>query len=241
LRDATLRGRIAAVLSGDARLSRRDLARVAAKVGVAGAGVAWVAPRFETVAYAASSAGSPQPTTTSGSVPVSIQGGPTCFVSPQSVAGDPPYSVRVNGSGWAPSSRIVMTLVGVRVVATITTRPDGSYNLIVGIDGPIAPGRYQIEFAGFDPNGNADRCFHAFAVTAPTATTQSVPATATTGGGGGPKPPANGGGGGGEQFSGADTRTLLLLGTGAVVVGRMLYSLRNRMIAAADAADAGSD
>jgi hypothetical protein len=44
----------------------------------------------------------------------------------------------------------------------------------------------------------------------------------------------SGGSGGALPFSGVDTRSLVLVGAGAVIAGKSLFALRNRVAAAAD-------
>ncbi len=96
-------------------LSRRDVVKGAAKVGVAGAAVAFVAPKFEGVAFAASKTGSPLPTTTTGGATTSstAAGGPTGALAQALFHTDQlPEVVQASGFGWAPNSTIVITMVG---------------------------------------------------------------------------------------------------------------------------------
>ena len=59
----TQRARMLPVEQGENTFTRRDVVKGAAKISVAGAAIAWVAPKFDSVAYAADSTGSPPPET----------------------------------------------------------------------------------------------------------------------------------------------------------------------------------
>jgi hypothetical protein len=249
---------------GERRLSRRDLAKRAAKVGAAGAVVVWVAPHFEDVAYAAGSTGSPPPESTTTSRGGTHPGPayPTCQGDPR-VFFNLPHSIHVWGSGWAPSSKITVTLVGVKVLGTITVGPDGKFDAHFTVPaGLFADELYRISFSGFGKNGHPYKCGVAIfvdqkcmgAIAKPGSKTTSKKPIATSGGGSGPakkkgsalgarnaKPRSGTGaaaeGVGGDSklpFSGADSRAVVLVGAGAVIAGKTLYSLRNRVAAAAD-------
>ena len=247
---------------GERRLSRRDLAKRAAKVGAAGAVVVWVAPHFEDVAYAAGSTGSPPPETTTtsrGSHPGPAY--PTCQGDPR-VFFNLPHSIHVWGSGWAPSSKITVTLVGVKVLGTITVGPDGKFDAHFTIpSGLFADELYRISFSGFGKNGHPYKCGVAIfvdqkcmgAIAKPGAKTTSKKPVATSGSGTSKKKGSavgardakpRSGAGAAEgiaasddsslPFSGADTRSVVLVGAGALIAGKTLYSLRHRVAAAAN-------
>lgn len=243
----TQRAKLHGVLPGErTHLTRRDLVKGAAKVGAAGAAVAWVAPKFESVAYAAGTTGSPISTTTSSSTSTT-EGGtpntPTCVVDPKVVRFALPFRIRLIGTLWAPTSRVSVTLVGVRNLGSITTNPDGSFDTRLEVPAGVASGQYQIEFSGFDQQGQPHRCFTALEISGTTdgqgGTTTS---TATGSGGVGDQGAGTGQPGSTDDgtlpFTGTDSRTLLLIGTGAVVAGRSLYALRSRIAAASADGDA---
>jgi hypothetical protein len=240
---------------GERRLSRRDLAKRAAKVGAAGAVAVWVAPHFEDVAYAAGSTGSPPPGTTT----TTKKGGhhppdyPTCQGDPR-VFFELPHSIHVWGSGWAPSSKITVTLVGVKVLGTITVGTNGKFDAHFTIPAGLhADQLYRISFSGYGKNGHPykcgvaifidQRCKGAVLVKKPNQQGKGHPIA----GANDPKnnsgavladaqhgDPSGGGSGGSLPFTGADTRSLVLVGAGALIAGKTLYSLRNRVAAAAD-------
>ncbi len=232
---------------GERRLSRRDLAKRAAKVGAAGAVAVWVAPHFEDVAYAAGSTGSPPPettTTSKGHKPgpeyPTCQGDPRVFFSL-------PHSIHVWGSGWAPSSKITVTLVGVKTLGTITVGPNGKFDATFTIPAGLhADQLYRISFSGYGKNGHPykcgvaifidQRCKGAVGVPLTKKPTHNGPGARSESGHRGQGAPlaADPPGGGSLPFSGADSRSLVLLGAGALIAGKTLYSLRNRVAAAAD-------
>ncbi len=238
---------------GERRLSRRDLAKRAAKVGAAGAVAVWVAPHFEDVAYAAGSTGSPPPetTTTSKGNHKPAPEYPTCQGDPR-VFFDLPHSIHVWGSGWAPSSKITVTLVGVKVLGTITVAPNGKFDAHFTIPAGLhADQLYRISFSGYGKNGHPYKCGVAIfidqrckgAVVVAKKSTKKA-AVGAAGGPGDPRAEAasvtSAAASGAPQssgalpFTGADSRSVVLLGAGAVIAGKTLYSLRNRVAAAAD-------
>jgi hypothetical protein len=214
---ATLRAKLRAMeLGGERRFSRRDLAKGAAKVGAAGAAVVFIAPHFEDIAYAAGSTGSPPPETTT-----TVKGHPHPPDHP-SCQGDPrvffnlPHSMHVWGTGWAPSSKITVTLVGVKVLGTITVKPNGTFDHTFTIPAGLhADQLYRLSFSGRSKNGHPWKCGVAIFI-------DQKCKGAVAG-----RPQAKSG-----SALGVDTRSLVLVGAGAVVAGKSLYSLRNRVAAA---------
>ncbi len=247
----TQRAKLPLVEQGEKNITRRDVVKGAAKVGVAGASIAWAAPRFDSVAYASDHTGSPEETTTTG--PTTTTGGgsqPTCRIDPIVLnVSRLPYPERVIGTGWAPSSKVNVQLVGVRRLGTVTTNPSGSFDTRVEVPASVAPGQYRVEFAGFLPNGQPYRCFRDFEISGSTGTAGTTsttrktevttsPTTASGGnsnsnGGNASGNGTSGNGSGTLPDTGSDSRTLLLVGAGAVVVGRSLYALRHRIANAA--------
>jgi hypothetical protein len=221
---------------GERRLSRRDLAKRAAKVGAAGAVAVWVVPHFEDVAYAAGSSGSPPPTstpTTKGHRPAPEY--PTCQGDPR-VFFNIPHSIHVWGSGWAPSSKITATLVGVKTLGTITVKPNGTFDANFTVPaGLFADRLYRISFSGYGKNGHPYKCGVAIFIDQKCmgAIAQKVP-TKKPGNLTGPASGPSRSSGSAVPAAGTDTRSLVLLGAGALVAGKTLYSLRNRVAAAAD-------
>ena len=226
---------------GDHSLTRRDVVKGAAKVGVAGAAIAWVAPKFDSVAYAAGSTGSPPPdtsttTTTGGGTGDEV----TCRVDPIVLAVSRlPFRIRVIGTHWAPSSKVRIVIVGSRLLGIITTQPNGSFDTRVEVPDSMRAGKYRIEMAGFDAKGKAHRCFRDFELSDGRLNSQGGTTSTTSSGG---KPGSNGTGNGSGTLpnTGSDSRTLLLVGAGAVVAGRSLYALRNRLATASADGDAHS-
>ncbi len=245
-----------AVEQGEKKLTRRDLAKGAAKVGAAGAVAVWIAPHFEDVAYAAGASSSPPPNTTTTSKghphPPSY---PTCSGDPR-VLFDLPHDIHIWGTGWAPSSRLTITLVGVKVLGQVTVGPDGKFSAHFTLPAGLhADQLYRISITGYAKNGHPYKCGVAIFVDqkchgavlvggiTKTPTTHTVAPgdpKSKNGGAGGSALGATGGSGSGGQgsgtlpFTGADTRSLVLIGAGAVIAGKSLYSLRNRVAAAAD-------
>jgi LPXTG-motif cell wall-anchored protein len=216
--------------------------RGAAKVGVAGAAIAWAAPRFDSVAYAADNTGSPEETTTTGESTTTIGGSgePTCRIDPEVLnLSRLPFRLRVIGSRWAPSSKVNVTLVGVRLLGVVTTNPSGAFDTRVEIPASVPAGVYQVEFSGYLPNGERFRCFRRFEISpngGAQGGTSTTGSSATTSGGNSNSGTGNasgngasGSGSGNLPETGSDSRTLLLVGAGAVVAGRSLYALRHRI------------
>jgi hypothetical protein len=235
---------------GERRLSRRDLAKRAAKVGAAGAVAIWVAPHFEDVAYAAGSTGSPPPTTSSSTrKPGHPADYPTCQGDPR-VFFELPHTIHVWGSGWAPSSKIQVTLVGVKSLGTITVGANGKFDARFTIPAGLhADQLYRLSFSGYGKNGHPYKC--GVAIFIDQRCTGAVLVKKATKGHGDPvsagDPKAKSGAAlasnsshdsddpsGSLPFTGADTRSLVLVGAGALIAGKTLYSLRNRVAAAAD-------
>ena len=215
-------------------LSRRQAITVAAKAGTAVAAAALVAPRLESVAFAAGAQGSPCPDpgnpdcgpTTSSSSTTSTGRHLTCLVDPREIR--PGGKPRFAGTGWKASSRVKLMLVGVRVIGYVTVRPDGTFSRHFEVVRAVPPGHYRVEFVGFDADGRSVRCFEPLVVSV--VSSQSTP---TTAGGSGVGSGSSGSGdpGGTLPFTGSDTGGLVALGVGAVVVGRVLYGLRDRLAA----------
>lgn len=238
-RAATQRAKLGLVEQGENTITRRDVVKGAAKVSFAGAAIAWAAPKFDSVAYAADSTGSPPPDTSS----TSTTGGgggddPECRVDPRVIVRSRlPFRIRVIGSKWAPSSQVRVTIVGVRNLGTVTTNANGSFDTRVEVPFSVTAGKYRIEMSGYDNKGNSYRCFRDFEVTDSTTGGQGSTSTArtettrdgsnTASGNGGNS--GSGDGNGTLPETGSDSRTLLLVGAGAVVAGRSLYALRNRI------------
>jgi hypothetical protein len=229
------------------RVTRRALMTGAAKAGVAAGAVVWVAPHFERVAHAATAAGSPPPSTTTSTTTGGVGGqGVTCNIDPTALAvTDLPFRMRLFGTHWAASALITVTLVGGQVLAHITTAPDGSFDVRINVPGGITPGTYQVECDGVDLKGDRVTCFDTFSVTGSLPTTSTTPGSTTPGstasgqgdgggGGGGGGGGNNNGGNGSLPFTGDDTRMIVLVGAGAVVVGRALYGLRTRLLSDGD-------
>jgi hypothetical protein len=237
---------------GGKGLSRRDLVKRGAKAGVAGAAVVWIAPHFEDVAYAAGSTGSPPPgtsTTTRKHQPAPEY--PTCLGDPR-VLFELPHSIHVWGSGWAPSSKITVTLVGVKNLGTITVAPNGKFDAHFTLPAGLhADQLYRISFSGYGKNGHPYKCGVAIfvdqrckgAVLTKKVTGKGNPvdpksgkkgSSVLSGGGANNGGDPGGGGSGALPFTGADSRSLVLIGAGALIAGKTLYSLRNRVAAAAD-------
>lgn len=209
-------------------MSRRRAITIAAKTGTAVAAAAWITPKLESVAFAAGTQGSPCPnpgdpgcnttTSSSTSVPKTV----TCNVDPKEVK--PGGKPRLFGSGWKPASKVKVVLVGNAQLGEITVRPDGTFSERLEVFASVPAGTYRIEFAGFDADGRAVRCFAQLVVSAGTGTQGST----TTSGGEGTG--SNSGSGSGDlPFTGSDSGALVALGVGAVVVGRVLYGLRDRL------------
>lgn len=219
--------------------TRRDVVKGAAKVSVAGAAIAWVAPKFDSVAYAADSTGSPPPDTSSTSTTGGGSGDePECRVDPRVLSRSRlPFRIRVIGSKWAPSSQVSVTIVGVRNLGTVTTNANGSFDTRVEVPFSVKAGQYRIEMSGYDNKGNKFRCFRDFEITDSDTGEQGSSTTGgsettrdgrnTASGNGGNA--GSGNGNGTLPETGSDSRTLLLVGAGAVVAGRSLYALRNRI------------
>jgi hypothetical protein len=219
--------------------SRRQMMTTAAKAGTAVAAVAWVAPHLESVAFAAGRQGSPCPdpgnpecgtTTTSDTTPPTTeQPGFTCHVDPREIK--PGGKPRFWGTGWKASSRVKVMLVGVRLIGYITVLPDGTFSHNFEVVRSVPPGTYRVEFAGFDAEGRAARCFETLVVSSVVTGQGSTTTTGDPGGGavGAGSGSASGSGNGTLPFTGSDTGGLVALGVGAVVVGRVLYGLRDRL------------
>jgi hypothetical protein len=226
------------VAAGDAPssgLSRRQAITFAAKAGTAVAAVAWVAPRLESVAVAAGSQGSPCPdpgnpncgTTTTGGSTTSTGPHVTGVVDPTEIR--PGGSPRFFGSGWKASSTVKIVLVGVRVLGHVSVRPDGTFSIRIQVPPSVPPGHYRVEFVGFDADGRSVRCFEPLVISV--VSSQGSTTTASGGGGVGSGSAGSGQGdpGGTLPFTGSDAGGLVALGVGAVVVGRVLYGLRDRL------------
>jgi hypothetical protein len=237
---------------GGRRLSRRDLVKRAAKTGAAGAAVVWIAPHFEDVAYAAGSTGSPPPETSTTSKGGHPRGTPypTCLGDPR-VFFDLPHSIHVWGSNWAPSGKITVTLVGVKSFGTITVGANGKFDARFTLPAGLhADQLYRVSFSGYGKNGHPYKCGVAIfidqrckgAVLTKKITGKGHPIDPKGGHKGGLVPtalgkggdPGSGSGSGALPFTGADSRSLVLVGAGALIAGKTLYSLRNRVAAAAD-------
>ncbi len=259
----TERARITPVEQGDNTVTRRDVVKGAAKVGAAGIAIAWIAPKFESVAYAADSTGSPTPTSSSSTSTTDEDNGehPTCEVDPKVLRAPRvlPFRIRVIGTRWAPSSKVTVSLVGVKVLGTITTQPNGAFDTRVEVPAGVKDGKYEIEMTGFDAKGKRHQCFEDFRIavggSGETTTTAEDPDTDSKSGSGVGSASGSGSGSGNGSavgsngagqasgtlpFTGTDSRTLLLVGAGAVVAGRSLYGLRNRIATASADGDAHS-
>jgi hypothetical protein len=161
---------------------------------------------------------------------------------------DLPHSIHVWGSGWAPSSKITVTLVGVKVLGTITVGANGKFDARFTVPAGLhADQLYRLSFAGYGKNGHPYKCGVAVFIDQRCRGAILVKKPSKGGGNGNPisdpKSGAllsnashdNGGPSGGSlPFTGADTRSLVLVGAGALIAGKTLYSLRNRVAAAAD-------
>ncbi len=239
---ATQRAKLDPVEQGENTITRRDVVKGAAKVSVAGAAIAWAAPKFDSVAYAADTTGSPPPDTST----TSTTGGgggddPECRIDPRVIVRSRlPFRIRVIGSKWAPSSQVRVTIVGVRNLGTVTTNANGAFDTRVEVPFSVTAGKYRIEMSGYDNKGNRYRCFRDFEVTDSTGgqgttstggsdTTIDGSNTSSGNGGNSGSGSGNGNGSGTLPETGSDSRTLLLVGAGAVVAGRSLYALRNRI------------
>ncbi len=226
-----------------AGLSRRGVMVLAAKAGTAAAAVAWVAPRLETVAYAAGAQGSPCPnpnnpacnTTTSSSSSTTAPPTVTCGVDPRAIQlGDKP---RFFGTGWKAASTVKVVLVGSRTLGEVTVKPDGTFDARFEVVRSVTPGTYRVEFVGFDADGRSVRCFETLVVNArvtPQGSTTTVAGGGTggqggQGGQGAQNGNGNGGTGGSLPFTGTDPGGLVAVGVGAIVIGRVLYGLRSRL------------
>jgi hypothetical protein len=215
-------------------MTRRRAITLAAKTGTAVAAAAWIAPKLESVAFAAGTQGSPCPdpgnpacNTTTSSSPTTAPKTVTCKVDPNEIKpGDKP---RFFGSGWKPASKVKVVLVGVATIGEITVRADGTFSETLEVVRSIPSGTYRVEFAGFDAEGRAVRCFEQLVVSSGTGEQGS---TSTSGGEGTGSNSSGSSSGSGElPFTGSDTGALVALGVGAVVVGRVLYGLRDRLAA----------
>ena len=132
-------------------------------------------------------------------------------------------------------------MASVFALGSVTAGPDGSFSTNVTIPASATPGVYQVVFSGYDQQGNPHKAYGRVEVVT-TVGPQGSTSTAAGGGGGNCSGGTSGqqGSGGHLAYTGTDTRTLLLVGTGAVVAGRTLYALRNRLAAAPADGDAHS-
>ena len=227
--------------TGGVKFTRREVVSGAAKAGAAGAALLWVAPKFQDVAYASGGTTSAASSTTSSSTATTIsgQGGVECRVDPK-VLTHVPWNIRVIGSGWAASSSVHVTLVGHKDLGHVTAGPNGKFDTRVAeaITSATPQGKYRIEFSGFDSKGVSKRCFVDFELNLSStggqgSTTASTRAGSSSGAGSGSQS-GSGNGSGSLPLTGDNSTPLILLGAGALVAGRSIYALRNRLAEAGD-------
>ncbi len=164
----------------------------------------------------------------------------SCSVEPEEVR--PNAKATFRGEGWESSSTVIIKIVGFGKIGEAAVQPNGSFERSLTIP-DLANGNYRAEVVGSDAEGDEARCFDDMTVNRQGGTgTGSV----TTGGGnsgsGGSDNNGSGSagsGGGTLPFTGSDSTNLLALGAGALVVGRVLYGVRERL-AERDAALADS-
>jgi hypothetical protein len=246
-------------------VTRRKAMVWTAKAGSAVAVGAWVAPKFETLAFAegtgtgtgtddttgtgtgTGTAGSPCPnpddpncpdssTTTSRPGAVAFV---SCRVTPNETA--PGQQVEVSGEGYKASGNVEVRLIGIGKLGDAAVQPDGTFARRFTIARSVPAGDFRVEVRGHNENGKEERCFSNLKVL--TNGTSGGTTTTTTDGSG------NSGSGGSDNnsgsdegplpFTGSDTTSLVAIGAGALILGRLLYEVRERL-AERDGADAAT-
>jgi hypothetical protein len=206
--------------------SRREMMGTTARVAGAAAVTAWVVPQIHSVAYAASTQGSPCPTTnhncttSSSQTTISAQGA-SCTLHTTVVTQGTPTTI--SGSGFAPSSIVKISLrPSGASLGSFTTAPDGKFSGTVTVPVSTAPGSYTLHFSGQAASGAATTCDLALDIIA-------VPASSTTAGPTTwPHVPTTGAPAPGSRSEGTDTSLVAVIIASAVALGRLLFGLRSR-------------
>lgn len=152
-----------------------------------------------------------------------------CSVNPEEVR--PGGSVEFSGEGWKSSSTVTIFVVGHGKLGEAAVQPNGSFSRKLNIP-QLAPGSFRVKVLGADAEGNEAQCFEDITVNRQGGT-GTGPATTDPGNGnagnGSGNPGSGGGNNGSLPFTGSDSTNLLALGAGALIVGRLLYGVRERI------------
>lgn len=92
----------------------------------------------------------------------------------------PGETITVTGEGFAPGTRVTITLDDTQVLAVAAVRDDGRFSAQVTIPEDIAPGVHKITAAGVDAEGQP-RGFDIFITVVAPAVAAPAPALVTTG------------------------------------------------------------
>lgn len=240
-------------------VTRRRAMVWTAKAGSAVAVGAWVAPKFTSIASAeegtgtgtgtedpqgtgtgTGTAGSPCPNPDNPDCPdtSSTTSRPNvrfvgCDVQPGEIA--PGGSVEVSGQGYKASSNVEVRLIGIGKLGDAAVQPNGTFARSFVVASSVPVGEYRVEVRGHNENGKEERCFSNLRVL--TNGTSGGTTTTTDGSGssgsGGTNNGAGSSGSGSDDgplpFTGSDTTNLVALGAGALILGRLLYEVRERL------------
>ena len=157
-----------------------------------------------------------------------------CNVNPEEVR--PGGTVEFSGEGWKSSSTVTIFIVGHGKLGEASVQPDGSFSRKLAIP-RLAPGSYRTKVLGSDADGNEAQCFDDITVNRQggtgTGPATTDPSNGTSGNGGSDNGSGNSASGGDDNgalpFTGSDSTNLLALGAGALIVGRLLYGVRERI------------
>jgi hypothetical protein len=161
----------------------------------------------------------------------------SCRIEPEEAAAG--QTVRASGEGYEASSTVEVRIPGVGRLGESAVQPNGTFARNFTVP-QIEPGSYRIEVVGTDADGHPVRCFNDLTVVTRTtgggSTTTNGTGTGTggsgngnSGNGGADNGGAGNGDGGSLPFTGSDSTNLLWLGAGALVAGRLLYGVRERL------------